>query len=214
MADKLPIYKLVVRQDAETGAEYTALVDEPAIEKYFQAFAKDKPTPQYFTNEEQRIISGPLMIPDLPMFRSANTTIPTDHYVFFDAESIKQVVLKYCKEGNFNKVNLMHEPGTDPSNVYMIESFISDSTRGIKAPEQFKDLPEGTWFVSYKVDNDDVWEKIKSGEFKGLSIEGVFAYTEDDEVELIEQIEQIISGPSEEEQALSQIKSILKSLSQ
>jgi hypothetical protein len=212
MAVKLPVYKLVVRADAETGAEYTALVDEPAIEKYFLAFAKEKPAPQFFASDDQQIISGPLMIPDLPMYRSPNPTIPHEHYVVFDKEAVKEINHKYCKEGNFNNVNLMHEPGTDPGEVYMIESFISDSARGISAPEQFKDLPEGTWFVSYKIDNADIWERIKKAEFRGLSIEGVFAYVESDdaEIELLSQIEEIIEGPSEEEALLSEINEILE----
>jgi hypothetical protein len=36
------------------------------------------------------------------------------------------------------------------------------------------DLPDGTWFVKMEILNDDMWNKIKSGELKGLSIEGFF----------------------------------------
>ena len=36
------------------------------------------------------------------------------------------------------------------------------------------DLPDGTWFVKMKIENDEMWSKIKDGELKGLSIEGYF----------------------------------------
>ena len=36
-------------------------------------------------------------------------------------------------------------------------------------------VPMGTWMVSMKVNNDDVWKKVKAGEVKGFSIEGYFA---------------------------------------
>jgi ATP-dependent Lon protease len=35
-------------------------------------------------------------------------------------------------------------------------------------------LPKGTWMVMMKIENDELWSKIKSGELKGLSIEGYF----------------------------------------
>jgi hypothetical protein len=35
-------------------------------------------------------------------------------------------------------------------------------------------LPKGTWMVKMKIENDDLWQEIKSGTLKGLSIEGYF----------------------------------------
>jgi len=36
-------------------------------------------------------------------------------------------------------------------------------------------LPVGTWMVSMKIDNDEVWkEYIKEGKVRGFSIEGWF----------------------------------------
>src|SRR4051812_39238928 len=193
---KLPIYKLsMVPGLPGTGAEYTALVDEPAIEKYFLTFRNEKKARFSFSSQELRIITGPLMIPDLPIFRAATKQIPEDHYVVFDAETIRQVAYKFCRDNNFNRVNLMHEPGTDPQDVYMIENFISDSRRGIRAPEPFSDLPEGAWFVSYKVDNEPLWQRIQKAEFRGLSIEGIFSYVEtgeSDEEKLLREIEAVI----------------------
>jgi len=37
-------------------------------------------------------------------------------------------------------------------------------------------MPLGTWMVSMKVDNDEIWnDYVKTGKVKGFSIEGYFA---------------------------------------
>lgn len=57
--------------------------------------------------------------------------------------------------------------------VFVFESFVSDESRGISQPKGF-DLPDGTWFVSMKINNPEIWAKAKSGEIKGISLEGFF----------------------------------------
>ncbi len=69
----------------------------------------------------------------------------------------------------------MHQDNLKANGVYMIESFIIDSTRGISTPKGFETLSEGSWFGSFKVDNDIIWNDfIKTGTFKGFSVEGFF----------------------------------------
>ena len=59
-------------------------------------------------------------------------------------------------------------------------------------------LPQGTWMISMKVNNDEIWNKVKLGEVKGFSIEGYFAdkyemsLINEDEI-LIDKIKQIIT---------------------
>lgn len=177
MNKELPIYKLQINDnDNASGVEYVALVDQPAIGVDWMAFAQEKPIRFAVQDEAQRIISGPLMIPDKPIFRKADGEHP-DHYVVFEADTVKQVCLKFFRRGNTSNVNLMHDDKAVPDGVYMFESFITDPERGIMAPAQFKDLPEGTWFGSYKVDNAAVWDDfISTGVFKGFSVEGFFSY--------------------------------------
>ena len=59
----------------------------------------------------------------------------------------------------------------------MLESYIIDKERGI-CPNEFASAPDGSWVVSYKVSNLDVWNKIKSGEVKGFSVQGLFRIIE------------------------------------
>jgi hypothetical protein len=122
-------------------------------------------------NEERRIVTGPLMIANLPIYRKGADGF--EFYVVFDAATIEQLVMKYHKDGFQHSVNLMHN-GQQVEGVYMFESFIIDSQRGITAPTGFDNIPDGSWFGSYKIENDEVWNLIKAGTFKGFSVEGFF----------------------------------------
>ena len=127
-------------------------------------------------SEEQRIISGPLLIADKLIYR--NNEKFGEHYVTFSADTIKQMAIKYFKKGYQNNVNLQHDPSKKVDGVTMFESWIVDKSRGTKSMEGFEDVANGSWFGSFYVDNQDVWNGIKSGEFKGFSVEGLFDYAQ------------------------------------
>ena len=127
-------------------------------------------------SESEHIITGPLMIPQQLIYRNSEQF--GEHYVKFSSDTIKQIAIKFSKKGYQKNVNLMHEADMQVEGVTMFESFISDSKRGIKPMEAFKDLPDGTWFGSFYVENMKVWELVKSGEVKGFSVEGMFDYEE------------------------------------
>lgn len=127
-------------------------------------------------DEEQRIISGPLMLADTPIYR--NDAIRGEYYVVFSADTIKQIAQKFFKKGYQNNVNLMHNSGDVQEGLTMFESWIVDKKRGIQPMVGFEDVPDGSWFGSYKVENDEAWNKVKSGEVLGFSVEGNFLYKE------------------------------------
>jgi len=125
-------------------------------------------------NEDEHIITGAIMIPEQLIYRQNERF--GEHYVKFSAQTIKDIAIKFSKKGYQKNVNLMHDANMQVEGVTMFESFISDSQRGIKPIEAFNDLPNGTWFGSFYVDNPKVWELIKQGQVKGFSVEGLFDY--------------------------------------
>lgn len=170
MDRKLPIYTLVLKEDAEdSGVNYVALVDEPAIERNWFAFNKEF---KFKADEERKIITGALMIADLPIYRRNKEL--GEFYVIFSKAQIELMVQKFMRLGFQNNVNEMHEPSKKVDGVTMFESFIVDNQRGIKPPTGFENVTEGSWFGSYKVENDEVWNKVKDGTFMGFSVEGFF----------------------------------------
>jgi hypothetical protein len=190
---KLPIYELLISEDINDDAEvnFIALVDRPAIQKNWNAF-KDKVNFK-IASEEKRIISGPIMLADTPIYR--NDSNHGEYYVVFSKDTIFKIVQKYFKKGYQANVNLGHDPMMIQNDVVLFESFISDKDRGILPMQGFEDSPDGSWFGSMKVDNDSAWDDVKSGNVKGFSVEGIFEYSmkKSKEIDIMESIRKILS---------------------
>lgn len=190
---KLPIYKLKVNS-ANTGVEYVALVDQPAIDRAFQAFNENKKF-DFKANEEKRMVSGYLMLADTPIYRRDDNM--GEYYVVFDKPTIEQIMVKFAKNNYQNNVNKMHQKEQKVNGMYMIEMFMVDSERGLKQPKGHDEAPDGSWFATYKVEDDKLWNEIKSGNFyMGFSVEGEFEYDLDEAFtaqvkEVLRAIEQI-----------------------
>ena len=194
MSMELPLYMLEISDDLTDDAEvqFVALVDRPAIQKNWNAFKNEQKF--QIISEDKRIISGCAMLSDTPIFRSDATF--GDYYVAFSKDTIVKIVQKYFKKGYQNNVNLMHDPNQIETGVTMFESFISDKSRGIAPMKGFEDAPDGSWFVSMLVENNEVWQKVKEGMINGFSIEGIFNYTpklSKDEVKM-QKIKDILSS--------------------
>ena len=196
MENKLPIYYATINEDLsglelkEQGIQNIALVDSPAMLQEWIAFSEQKPYEFKFAiQEEQRIITAPVIVADLPIYRKVDDK---EFYVVYKKETNMQILQKYMLDGNQRKVKLTHDTTDLSKGVFVFEVFISDASRGIKQPEGF-DLPDGTIFCSMKINNDDIWKRIKSGEVKGVSLEGFFDLEQ--EIELSEnEIEAIIKN--------------------
>lgn len=166
------IYKIKIDpSDQITGLDAISLVAMPAVEVDFLAFSKEEPMKMRFADEEKRVITGVALLADTPIYRVRPDGV--EYYIVFDKETIEQLITKYSKYMFNNVVNIEHSDTHFVDGIYMIESYLKNSERGI-APREFSDIPDGSWIVSYKVDNYDVWEKIKSGEVRGFSVQGMF----------------------------------------
>lgn len=144
-------------------------------------------------NEEEHIISGALMLADTPIYRNDQNG---EYYVVFSKDTIKQIAQKFFKKGYQQNVNLMHDSGKVLEGITMFESWIADEKRGIKPMLGFEDVPDGSWFGSFKVENPEVWQMIKDGEVKGFSVEGIFNYRKTNiknPQQMWEQIKEILS---------------------
>lgn len=187
---QLPVYKIVINSE-DTGVDYIALTDDPAIEKNFMAFNNQKRF--LMQSEEKRIVSGPLIVANLPIYRRDDKG---EFYVVFDAETTEQIVQKFFKKGYQSNVNLNHNSAQKPDGVYMFESMLIDTKRGINTPTGFDTLPDGSWFGSFKVENDEIWQQVKDGTFTGFSVEGIlgFDYIKETDEDILLQIIDLIQG--------------------
>lgn len=176
---ELPVYKIIVNEDDDTGVEFVSLVDRPAIQKDFMLFSQQQKQGYSIQDEEKRIVTGPAMLADLPIYRYDD--VRGEYYVTFDAPTIWTIAKKFVRKNFYKAVNTDHETPVD-SGVHMIESYFIDRERGVMPPKGYEDAKDGSWFLTYLVDNDELWAKVKAGEWKGFSVEGFFDMEEQDEV--------------------------------
>lgn len=188
-----------ISDDPQSDLEvsFVALVDRPAIQKNFLAF-KDMTQKFASVDEDRRIISGPAMLANIPIYRKDEEN--GEYNVVFRPDTIFQIAQKFFQKGYNANFNLMHDPKQKCEGVTVFESFIVDSSRGIKPMAGFEDAQDGSWFISAKVNNDEVWAKVKAGEIKGFSVEGVFGYKPEavpTEQQMLDQIISILNGKEE-----------------
>lgn len=169
-------YYINIDESEELGMFSVSLVDNPAVERSFLCFNEDKPKQLFFTKPEEKIITGVALRADVPIYR-VNPVTGDEYYVVFTKETIKKMVARYSKQGMINNVDLQHD-GNLISGVYMVESFIINDERGIR-PKEFNDIEDGSWIVSYFVEDDILWNQIKNGnDLNGFSISCVANLTE------------------------------------
>jgi len=174
MEKKVLIELFLDENDHDNALDIISFVSSPAIEKNFMHFsAEDKNKFQFkSTDEEKRIVTGPAMVPNQEIIRMDAEGNP--YFVFFTEETVVKSQEVFAKFGKTKSTNFEHEVGL--RDVTVIESWIVEDASNDKSNALgFSDIPKGTWMVSYKVDNDELWNKVKAGEVLGFSIEGVFS---------------------------------------
>jgi len=166
------IIELVIADESEElTIDAISLVTSPAIEQDFVFFGKDKNNLTLAKiDEEKRMLVSPALIPNKQIFRYDPNT-DSNYYVFFSKKTVADAAALYLKHNNHHKATYQHEDRV--SGVLTIESWIKEGDQDKSKLYGF-DLPDGTWFVKMKIENDEMWSKIKDGELKGLSIEGYF----------------------------------------
>ena len=95
-----------------------------------------------------------------------------DYEVYFTSDTIQKAEELYMK--NLKGNNATYEHQVDIQGLSVIESWISEDEKKDKSSLYGFKMPVGTWFVKMKVENQEVWEKVKSNEVRGFSIEGYF----------------------------------------
>ena len=165
MFEGKPLLRLTINGE-EDGVNIISLVEFPAVERNFIQLSKEV---KLSLNEEKRELLGVALIPDFPIYRRDEQG---EYYVTFSAESIRKIAIDFYRKLNVNNADVEHNHNIEDGITYF-QSMIVDKENGI-CPTAFKDLPDGTWIVGCKIDNDEVLNAVKSGEVKGFSIDGYF----------------------------------------
>jgi hypothetical protein len=171
------------RKKKNAGIKAMSIVEHPAMEVNFIKLAKEEKEIMLAVDKKQHIITGPALIPNKKIYRSAKSLEDSeDGYIFFSADTIKKLAEAYMETEQMNEITLGHEGKT--KDLKTIESWIVLDAEKDKAKVLGFDVPAGTWMLSHKVNNDDIWNKIENGELNGYSIEA----SDLDKLELSEDI--------------------------
>lgn len=168
----LPVFRAKVNPEPldETGMYCISLVEFPAVERDFVAFGKDRKFMTYSVDsEEKRQIFGVIMICDTLIYRN---DYGFEYWIEYSREDIEAMAEKYLRLGKQNNVDTDHNLHLE-NGIYLNQMFIKDTEKGI-VPKGFEDVSDGSLFGQFHVESDDLWERIKNGEWKGFSLYGLF----------------------------------------
>jgi hypothetical protein len=195
------IIELILDENDEmNGIEAISVVESPAIEENFLALQSEE-VKLAEVDKERRILMGAALIPNKPIYRRNGKD---EFYIFFSKETVLKASQLYLKKGRQGEATLEHQKkivGLTVVESWLVEDEIHDKSR-----KYGLNMPIGTWMVSMKVDNDEIWnDYVKTGKVKGFSIEGYFAdkvempksklSSEDKDAEdLINKITEVLNG--------------------
>lgn len=172
----LPLWEAKINMsDDDTGMFCVSLVDAPATESNFLAFSKEEKLITYSVqDEEQRKVFGLVMAADMPIYRIGKDGY--EYYMVYSRETLADMMEKYFAQGFQNNVDTMHNFEMEDG-ITLTQMFVKDTEKGV-SPKGFEDYADGSIFAEYKIHNDEVWNSIKNGEYKGFSLAGYFTIEE------------------------------------
>lgn len=166
MAKKIKKYKVGI--DSETYA--ISMVESPAIESDFVALSKEEEKRVFLESDERHMCYGAALIPDKDIYRNNGEQ---EFYISFTKESIEKMSQDFMKNYRQNEVTLDHDEMAN--DITITESWLVEDPYKDKANALGINVPKGTWMVGMKVNQIDVWERVKSGELKGFSVESMIS---------------------------------------
>ena len=203
----MEIIELIIDEENEfAGIEAVSIVENPAIEEDFIALNTEHQIKFAEVDSEKRILMGAALVPNRMIYRRNGDR---EYYVHFSRETVRRASELFFIKGNHINSTLEHDSPLDGMTV--VESWIIEDPQMDKSKLYGMDLPVGTWMISMKVDDEEIWsDQVKTGSVKGFSIEGFFvdsakmptAERHAAEMEIIEESEAL--------EQLSMIRSIVK----
>jgi len=191
----MKIVELIIdERDSDSGIDAVSVVESPAIEENFIALAEQKIELKEI-DAEKRILMGAALIPNKKIYR-VNEKTKEEFEIFFSEQTVRQAMELFFKKGNQSKATQEHAKSIDGMTV--VESWLIEDKVHDKSVKYGFSLPKGTWMISMKVDNDQVWNDVKEGKVKGFSIEGFFAdklemsMEQKEKIEIIEQLKSLL----------------------
>jgi hypothetical protein len=192
--EKFEIIELLIDDNKiESGINAVSVVESPAIEENFVALKKHEVELKE-VDGEKRILMGAALVPNKQIYRKNGDK---EFYIYFSEDTVRKASELFLMRANQNNATLEHEKKM-LEGMSVVETWIIEDEKMDKSRLYNFNLPKGTWMISMKVNNDEIWDKVKAGEVKGFSIEGYFvdkyemSLQENEEERLINAIRDLI----------------------
>ena len=198
------IFELFIDETQDmAGIDAISIVENPAIEEDFIAL-KASTVQLQSVDAEKRILMGAALVPNKKILRR---NAEGEYYIFFSKETVRRASELFLMKGNQSNSTLEHE--VDVQGLTVVESWIIEDAVNDKSRKYNMSLPIGTWMISVKCNNEEIWnDYVKTGAVKGFSIEGFFTDNLDEKP-----LESIEEYSSEELAALETLKELTEILS-
>lgn len=163
----MEIYDMTI-EDATQGVSLISIVDRPAIGEMFVTLSEDEVEVKLSLDPKKKIVLGAALIPDKLIYRADEEG---GYYIRFSKEVIEDTVNKFFDTPNKLKLMDVNHNADLVPDVKLVSSYLlSEDLKD----RRFSHLPEGSWIVGYKINNESLWNDIEKGKVKGFSIEGKF----------------------------------------
>ena len=166
------LYELVIEDERTDEVFQISLVENPAIEAFGVFF--DKEEVHFAEMNEEGLFMAPILIPDKKILRVDGEGVPYE--VYFTAPTIKRLAQMYLERKYQANVNVEHSEKVN--GVTLVESWIKESHNADKSKMYNLNVPVGSWIGTFKIDNQKLREKFRSGGLRAVSIEGLFEHME------------------------------------
>lgn len=182
--EEYEIIELIIDEDNDLeGIEAISIVERPAIEEDFIALKEQGKLELAQVDEEKRILMGAALVPNKKIYRNNGLE---EYYIFFSEKTVRKASELFLTKGKQNNSTLEHEE--EITGLSVVESWIIEDEEKDKSRKYNLHMPVGTWMVSVKVNNDDIWNDfVKTKKVKGFSIEGFFSDKLDMSAEKVEE---------------------------
>jgi len=167
----MKVFKLIVNLDDETGLTFNALVDQPAHNKAVMAFNKQSQSYLAFDDNKQMITGIAI---------SANQLIERNspemgrYYVYFEPKEVEKMILKMSRQQLLSSVNLMHDGKQKVEGITFMEGYFVTKTNRPSTGLDNQNIQNGSYVMTYFVEDKKLYKEIQNGKYLGYSIEGLF----------------------------------------
>ncbi len=170
----MKVYEAIFREGETEGVYALSVVENPAMQDMWIALSEQ---PQQIelaeVDEEKRLLLGAALIPNKKIYRNIDGN---EFYITFKEETIEKLAHNFFKNQNNNNSSLEHEVKLEGMSV--VEGWTVQDPNNDKSNAFGKTYEKGTWVTMMKVDNEEMWEKVKNGEIKGFSIDALLGLQE------------------------------------